>query len=611
MILYKIESIKNALPAVNLDDLLSPESWYAKLLFIIVFNCINYISVEYISSVFSMEMKKAHVKNYLLYKENPFERFLYIVRASLSMILGKVKLYLAWFVSFIILFEMNNNIFSSIGSKIMQESGNSSINRDFIFSIFVVIYLVLLMINTIMDIFIFKFRERRNLIVPPGFSPGKNLEDSFKNRLKTALFKHRFIYGFLSCLILLIALTGFAYSKSYIILQYYDFLTNQKFSMDYLMDEVDFGEINKENINDEMLGGKLCKKDDGLLLTTYRIARFTIKENPDSINTAIPVFETTVENPDELYLQLSFIVNDNKKLFSDYSYILNNKSLEAIDYNWKITVPRLFSDMYIPFNLERNSSMNYMPYNSNKLLFPIVVYYLFHFFFAALLLLVIVFALYRIILIYRLNRLRLTILHKIVEKTGYWLKTFIISTPFILIISFSNIFFPNGNMVSGRETIAAFIPFSKDVFANAFLTYGLFTLMMTVYIAPGIVSGFNIFMDNVLGSMEMKYLSNIGICQKKAKNIISKKYGNSNIMQVFIENFLFLFVLQFFIMYCYMLPQFTDISGVGSVLSVENILTKVYRSEIGFTPIVITQYVILFVMYMVIYGVLRIINRRR
>jgi hypothetical protein len=131
----------------------------------------------------------------------------------------------------------------------------------------------------------------------------------------------------------------------------------------------------------------------------------------------------------------------------------------------------------------------------------------------------------------------------------------------------------------------------------------MFIFAMVIYAIPGILDDSKNFTENILRSREIKYLRDIGFGRKEIGRLISRKYGNRRILQVFVENLLFILVLQFFIMYCYSRSQFIDVIGIGSVTSIENIASKVYRTQMKLTPIIITHYAILFGIYGLIYFV--------
>jgi hypothetical protein len=83
-----IPSVRDNLPGFNLDQISwlgfsSLFSWYAHIFFIVIFNCVNYLSVEYIASILKSEINKPYIKNYFLYQNNLINKFFFIIKISL------------------------------------------------------------------------------------------------------------------------------------------------------------------------------------------------------------------------------------------------------------------------------------------------------------------------------------------------------------------------------------------------------------------------------------------------------------------------------------------------------------------------------------------------
>jgi hypothetical protein len=648
---FNVFGVIDALPRFNLDDLKSFTGWYARLLFVIAFNWINYSSVEYIISVFSTEMKKPHVKYYFLYQRHAAPRFLYLAGISLSMVLRKIRLYLAWFVSLIILFEMDNSIFASAGYRIKDQADRDSLDQGDIFSILIILYGMFLCINTIIDVLIYLFDEKSSDGRVPAWHENKKpsrpvrvvrkLQFLNNFRLKTrfhkalaretarhalepaggprmsivkgamkSLGRHKIRYGAALALVLAVLLTAAAYSKQYVFLQHYDFYTGQKFTNAYVLDELWLDRVNEESVNGALLESPVCLKKKGILFTHYRIAEFAFVLYDKTTSKMAPVLETPAANPGMAYPYLSFIQNGGEKLFSDKNSLLNHAVLDAIGYNYTVSVPNIFADIYLPFSLERNGSAS-EPVSSNKLLFPALVCYVFYFLLTVLLVLAVVCLTYSILIAIKLrgmnsnslepkNKLR-GCMRKLTLLIPESLKLFIISTPFVLIIAFSPVFFPQGSIRSGFSTMSASIVSTGSGFVDSILVYLLFGCILLFYLLPGIAGDLHNYIVKILTSKEIHYLNAIGMEKNRLKRIITVKYGRNKILQIGIESLLFILVLRFFIMYCYLLPQFIDVTGISTVLSIENTASKVYRAQIGFQPIVLFHYALLLALYGIIY----------
>jgi hypothetical protein len=591
-------------PPFNPDDQRSLLSWYARILFIVVFNCINYISVEYICSVFSLEMKKPHVKSYFLYNQNGFKRFKYIIRTAIPAILAKIRFYLAWFIGFILFYEMDNNISYSIGAKIGNQTDINYINGVNIFSIFIVIYGLLCILNIIIDVLISGFgssdKEDKE---QPKFPQGQADHDPPKGYWKKVLSKNKLLFGFIACLVLSVSIVAVRYSGLYTILQHYDFPTCQRFDVRYVMDEIrPRPKFDDDTMADEIMNRNLCLKERGSWFTSYNILEFTVEQDDGRMRKVIPVTEAPEDNPDIDYPDLFLIVDNQSRMMPD---MIDAPLIKSASYTRTVTVPNLFEDVYVPFSLERDSKGG-PPLSSYKLFFPILVYYGFYLFLTAAVVFFAVFIVYRIISKVKLSGLYYSCFGRIVGKVYEVVKLFIISTPFVTLIAFSYLFFPQDDQITGIPTLAVFPAFTESIFLNSIIVYLIFDLVLIIYTIPGIYDDGKTFTENILKSREFKYLADIGLGKKEIGRLLNQKYGNRRILQVFVENLLFILVLQFFIMYCYSRSQFIDVIGVGSVMSIENVASKVYRAQMKFTLITAFHYAALFLIYGVIYAVTKI-----
>jgi hypothetical protein len=542
-------------------------------------------------------MKKPHVKSYFLYNQSSFKRFRYIIRTTIPVILAKIRFYLAWFIGFILFYEMDNNIYNSIGARIGNQTDRDSINGVNIFSIFIWLYGLLCILNIIIDILISSFGSSDKDKEPLKFPQGQvNFSLPRRSWKKTSL-RNKLLFLFTACFVLLFSIFAVCYSDLYTIIQHYDFRMCQKFDVLYVMDEIRF-KFDDDTMADAIMNKKLCIKERHFCFTDYKITEFAVEQEDGRIQKIIPVTEAPEGNLDIDYPNLFFIVDNDNKLLPD---AVDPLLIKSVDHR-RVRVPKFFEDRYIPFSMERDHKGGQLPLSSYKLFWPILVYYIFYLFLTAAMVFLAVFAVYRIINKVRLSRIYYSRFSWIMGKLYEVVKLFIISTPFIILIAFSYLFFPD-NQVTGLPTLAVFPSFTGSIFLNSIIVYLIFGLVLIIYTIPGIYDDGKTFTENILKSQELKYLVDIGLGKNEIGKFINKKYGNRRVLQVFVENLLFVLVMQFFIMYCYSRSQFIDVIGIGSVMSIENIVSKVYRTQVEFTLIIAIQYIVLFIIYGLIYAV--------
>jgi hypothetical protein len=577
-------------------DLNFTSGLYARLFFVVIFNCINYLSVEYIISIFNREIKKSYIKNYFLYNNTTVVRLLYVIKTSLPMILKKLKIFLSWFVSFIILFEMDNNIYKSIGDRIGLQSDGRPLNGNNIFPVFIVIYLLLFCINTLFDVIINNNEKQKNYQKEQKkYFWGK---DNFLQTIGIIFLtsfsnKKKMIYigiGFIGIFAL-----ALYYAPFYFFLQHYGYDTSQKFTINNV---VDAAGMNTDVDDGQLLESPLCIKEVRGFLVFYSLAEFSIikwdfDREEEIAMKVIPTMHTNVYNPDNLEPEIRVIIEDT---IAEKDY-LNQSTLVSIDYVHKIAVP-CFIKLYIPFALERNGTgQPPEPISPNKLFFPVLVYYLFYLCLLVAVVYLVVIIIYMLVLHSRKNQ--------VISAIGTWVKNLIFATPFVIVLAFLSTFFPFGNRFSGLHVLAAFIINSNSLFLNSIIAYCCWTIILLCYLVPGMISDISNFINEVMYSEEINYQNNIGMKKQDIFNIITKKYGISVIMRIFIENFLFMCVLQFFTMYCLSLSPFIDYFGISSVLSFENIFTKIMRATTVFDGAALRHYGLLLVMFGSVYFLMK------
>ncbi|MDR0785218.1 MAG: hypothetical protein LBE74_04960 [Treponema sp.] len=544
--------------------------WYARLFFIVIFNSVNYLSIEYIVSILNIEIKKSHVKAYFLYHESALRRLWYIVRTSLPMILKKIKMFLSWLISFIILFEMDNSVFDSIGQRINIQAENQQLNN--IFPVFIVIYLLLFIINTVFDIIIDKNSLEKDSQKQENeknvkFHGSSNILKTISALVAERFFNKKTIGGKITAAIFTAFVAAllwgcFYYAPFYVFLQHYGYDTSRNFTVRDVADQAFMTVTTTEDMDK-----KLCVREKKGLWNIYSVAEFSIVTFDGECMKVIPTMHTNVNNPDNPRPNIRVIQGGKVE---EGGVHLVQSTLKNVTFGNAVAVPSIFDSFipFIPFDLERSSGSG--PDNPNKLFFPVFVFYLFY----LCLLIAVVYLV--VVFVYAL------ILHgkeyKAATALGNWLKSFIFATPFVIALSVLRTFFPDGNMVSHIETLAAFPPVSNSLFINSIFSYCCFIAVLLLYILPGMIEDLSSSIKELVHSSEISYLNNIGMNKQDIFNVITRKYGVQNIKRIFVENFLFICVLQFFTAYCLQLNQFLDYFGTGSVLSFENVFSKVMRA---------------------------------
>jgi hypothetical protein len=579
------------LPSFNLDYLSS--GWYARLFFALIFNCINYLSIEYIIFILKNEMQKPHIKYYFLYNNSNIKRLWYIVKVSLPMILKKIKFFLSWFISFIILFEMDNEIYQSIGYRISVQSDGRPVLGNNIFPVFIVVYFLLFLVNTFFDIII-DSHEKPEKEKKLSFTGNSNLLLTLGVIFSTLYIKNKKKILAAGGVMILLVVLSLYYAQFYIFLQHYGYDTSRRFSVN---DVIEWSYMETAFDDKQLLESKLCIREEKGFFVYYSLAEFSIDtfddEKKENISIkVIPTMHTNVYAPDNPEPEIRVITG---KEIEERDKHLSFSSLKNVEFGHTLVVPRIF-DSYIPFALER-SGIGMDPNSPNKLFFPVFIYYVFYLCLLILLVFLAAIVMYAVVLHGKNN--------KIISAIGNWVKNLILATPFVIVLSFLSPFFPEGNTVSHINPLAAFLPVSNNFFLNSIVSYSSLALILLIYILPGMMDDIINFKKEIIHSSEIAYLNNIGMKKQDIFNCITKQYGITAIKRFFMENFLFICILEFFVAYCFSLPQFIDYFGTSSVLSFENIFTKVLRALMVSENVVLLHFALLVGMYGSIYFLMK------
>ncbi|MDR2835583.1 MAG: hypothetical protein LBV69_05210 [Bacteroidales bacterium] len=487
---------------------------------------------------------------------------------------------------------MDNQIAPSIGYRIGLQTDGRALNAENVFPIFIVVYAVFFVIHTVFDIVITIMSG--NKIIQDEFTKTPSIKNSIIKTIFQTLFKkHKKSIIAISTVCLIIIVVSICYAPSIPLLQHYDFYSGQKFTVQNAIDRLYIKNENQSIDTDT----PLIVKEKGVFFTNYRIAELQVDAFDGDINIT-PIFITNVDNHDEMFPDI--ILLSNKKIVGNDAVSFGN--LKEVNYSFNLITPSIFQDVFLPFSLERSSPSS-IPNSPDKLIFPLLFFCMLYF----ILLLVIIYSiclvLYSVILHLFTSNRNIMIKSKLIGIFFEWIKIFIVSTPIVIILAFLSTLFPAGNIISGIEPFAAFLPITNNIFINSIFSYIVFTLFLSFYIIPCIVDDTNNQLKLVLNSQEIKYQINIG--NKDIVALVTKKYGINIINRMFMESLLFVLIIQFFSEYCLMLSQFIDYFGVSSVFSLENIFTKSFRAQTSLSPSMIFNFIFILIIYICLFVFLK------
>jgi hypothetical protein len=559
---------------------------FSRILFVILFNCINFLSVEYISNLLFLEIKKSSVKNYFLYENNPLKRLFYVFRSNITLVLNKIKLLIVWLVTSVLLFEVSYNDWAgldfSIGKKILGETSYTDINGQYIFTISFVLYAVSFVIFMIFDILSVisadNLNDRKNdILIMPGSSKTIRMNYCIGRLFD---FKKSFLKPVLAVIFIFVVIVTMAYSKSMNVLQHYDFNSSLNINVSTILkynSYVDKDLLNKWEADD----GKLCIRHDKGPVSNYKFVNFTLRTENKEIE-VLPVVKSNGMGEIDSIKECYFLEPNGERFDVTQFYTIVDAG-----YSGRLYALSVFKQFdYIPYKMERSNKNEV----NTKIFFPVLFFYILYFSIMLCLAFLACYWCYKAIIKIQVSSIQR---NRFLKYLFLWARTFILSTPFLLLLYYIN------NFYSDPYNQISYIKVSNYQYLNSIVSYILICLCLLLYIIPGMLDDYYKYFNKLLFSEEMKYKRIIGMNNLVIRDL-NEKYGYQKLKMVFIETILFLFVLLFFNSFCLNTPLFKDYLGSSMILSFENIFTKIFWARIEYIHIIIFHIILFICIYLVL-----------
>jgi hypothetical protein len=515
-------------------------------IYIIFFNAVTFFMVENCINIFRQEYNKNYTRFYFMYNYSAFARIIQILRNSLPEMLQKFRKNLTWLVMFIIAVDSIFENINSIGFSLLD--GYNYDSAIIIKNIFCVLA-IMLIINTALD-FLQHYLHSRNHAGRHDQTdvPLIQIKDNFifANKRRRIIFTvSAVIYlGLFSVCLVLYPFAG-----------YYDFGANQsKTVRDFLR----YNNIPDENCLFPLMqyyDAPLCDAGEN----SFSLIRLKVYRN-NKVFTITPFYDKA----DRTFYFIKGFTNRQKT----ESLYPSDSILSVL----KMKLPR-FTGL-TAFRLPADTS------GGIYIQKPVWMTALFCLFYMATLLAIIFMLTY---FFYSIEK---------IPKLLTELVAFLNTSTLILVFLLLNLFIRNID-----------IRWENNSFALNAAAYIIAQVMIILMFSDNYSSEIKLFKNRTLSSSEFKYYSLIGMSKDEITKIFHKKYGVNLFIGICLQNILFVFNLNWFIIYAFNVwKNFNDSTGLTYAISFENIFTKMVHDlggQIGFTSVLLLAAIniALFILY--------------
>jgi hypothetical protein len=524
------------------------------IFYVVFFNAVTFLTMEYGLAIFKEEYKKNYTKYYFKFENDFLRRFVFILQNAVPQVLSKIRKSLTWLVSFMIVVEAIFEIKEGVGSFDLFVEG------DYITVLLVIrdIFITLCIIDTIID-----------CIISSKKTDGQKEE-------KTNSWKEEKVLGIrirfnqkivLSVSALLVICAGlFVYNiKMYPIVGYYDFALNQEHR------HVLEGFIEDQNLfvnpNLDIQDKTFCKESKN----GYALLECVIEI--DGKKTVILPFYDRAEGYG--FIQNNTYRSQETLPMSAKLVALQEKTLNAA--NGKLINFRL------PFDTEKAKSRN-VPFS---LVLP---FYLFYFLILGIIVVLITYLFYHFVYNSVIGVRSSSRTIKIIRAFVLFLNAITL----VILIFIVNKYMEIRLMTKWRELS----------FVSSMLSFAAIQFVITLMFSDNYIDEIKNSIEKIMSSQEFNYYRMIAVDSERQFTIFSKKYGNKLLLRICIQNLLLVFNINWFISYAFNIwDNFTDSIGITYSIGLENIITKLVtlnRAGLESYSIFIILYGMLLIAYLVL-----------
>jgi len=485
--------------------------------YIVLFNSITFFFVEKIISIFQMEYRKHYSRFYFIYEYNTLKRSLHLLRGAMPEVTQTLRKNLTWLFTFLLAVDGIFENINSIGFNLINGYNYDSV---IILRNAAYIFALMFVLNTALDYLFLRF-SRKN-------------ESGAQTRDTHALFGLKDICAWIwrrkmpaalcaGVYVILFALCLYLYPFA----GYYDFQVNQTKT---LGDFCRYQYIAAAGFPENM---PLCTAEG----TSYKLLALTIRQDGKTLR-IFPFYDTA----DRAFHWIRGGSNRAKlETLASYSEILKAETVSFPNFLPLIAF-RLPSDTSLSLTLK-------------KPLWMCVLFWLF--FFAALCLSCAALT----CLFYAAGRIP-----KLLDEVVEFLNTSTLVLVFLLV-----------NMAAQRTLHAVWV---NANFLLASVSYLAAQILIMLMFSGNYNPAMRLHKKTVLASNEFTYYKLLGMNAKDLSKIYHQKYGRNMLLSMIFQNILFVFNLNWFIIYALNFwPGFKDSIGLTYEVSLENVFSKIFHGS--------------------------------
>lgn len=530
------------------------------LFYIMLYNCVTFFTIEYGISCVKEEYKKNYVKYYFRYTDNPFKRFLYLLRSSSVQILVKIKKNLSWLIFFTMTVETIFEPSGTIGFSLIRNYRDQPV--AFIHGILYIIFMMFA-VNTLIDCFVLLLQRQEE---KPAI-----LREYTKETITRGKKPWKKIALIAATLVLYAALVIFC-QREYPMASYYDFEINREKSVKNAIDQ--WGISHDSGVPDT-LETPLCQKlENG---PGYKIAVLEISGSENTKRTIIPIFEKT-KSPGTFYFIEGPVNRQGKDVLSPANDRLTGVRT-ITKYNGV-----LFQVFYSLPKIGKAETGFRLPADLSKSTFAMKPLYLIAPYYLAYITTLIMTVYFISLIAYRLSVKRCIdayykktqkkneMIKKLAHGFGEYGLLFLNSITILLVFLLVNRFIE-------RMVLDEWFWINKSFLINI-ASYTLIQIIFVLMFSDSYNLEINLHAKKILTSQEFQYLRLIGAGPKLLYQNYHTKYGKGFFRKLFIQNVFFVININFFISYAFNVwPAVNDHIGVTYAISFENIITKIVHEK--------------------------------
>ena len=530
------------------------------LFYIVLYNCITFFTIEYGISCVKEEYKKNYVKYYFRYTNNPFKKFLYLLRSSSAQILIKIKKNLSWLIFFTLTVETIFEPSDTIGFSLIRNYREEPV--AFMHGILYIIFMMFA-VNTLIDCFVLLLqRQEYKPVILQKYTKGVIARESISWK-KTVLIA--------AALILYAALIIFC-QREYPLASYYDFEINREKSVKTAIDQWGIG---YDSRLEYALETPLCQKSEKG--PGYTVTVLEISGGENAKRTIIPIFEKT-KTPGTFYFIEGPVNRQGKDVLSPA-----NDRLTGIRTITKYN-GLLFQVFYSLPKIGKAETGFRLPADLSKSTFAMKPLYLIVPYYPAYITTLIMAVYFISLIAYRFSvKQRIDVYYEKAQKKNRTIKKLFygfVEYGLLFLNSITSLLvFLLANRFIERMVIDKWFWINNSFLINI-ASYTFIQIIFVFMFSDSYSMEINLHAKKILTSQEFQYLRLIGVAPKWLYQNYHAKYGKGFFYKLFIQNVFFVININFFISYAFNVwAAVNDHIGVTYAISFENIITKIVHEK--------------------------------